>query len=214
MTGNVEPHLRYGQLQGWFIDLPNGHKCYLKDSTKRKIIRQHYAWAIETAVLKQAKARGVTYAGVRVPYKDGKDLRRAQELVGAQLIAQQGRAIAIAEVPVGSQSARAMASYGICIGILASLRIPLIEVTPNEVKLAGAGVKNATKDEMIQWAMKEFPNANWLTRRLHGEVVPTDANEHLADAVGAIKAGVQTQQFRQALAMSCSFAAVTSVSGD
>ena len=142
------------------------------------------------------------------------DLRRAQELVGAQLIAQQGRAIAIAEVPVGSQSARAMASYGICIGILASLRIPLIEVTPNEVKLAGAGVKNATKDEMIQWAMKEFPNANWLTRRLHGEVVPTDANEHLADAVGAIKAGVQTQQFRQALAMSCSFAAVTSVSGD
>lgn len=72
MTGNVEPHLRYGQLQGWFIDLPNGHKCYLKDSTKRKIIRQHYAWAIETAVLKQAKARGVTYAGVRVPYKDGK----------------------------------------------------------------------------------------------------------------------------------------------
>ena len=124
------------------------------------------------------------------------DLRRAQELVGAQLIAQQGRAIAIAEVPVGSQSARAMASYGICIGILASLRIPLIEVTPNEVKLAGAGVKNATKDEMIQWAMKEFPNANWLTRRLHGEVVPTDANEHLADAVGAIKAGVQTQQFR------------------
>lgn len=142
------------------------------------------------------------------------DLRRAQELVGAQLIAQQGRAIAIAEVPVGSQSARAMASYGICIGILASLRIPLIEVTPNEVKLAGAGVKNATKDEMIQWAMKEFPNANWLTRRLHGEVVPTDANEHLADAVGAIKAGVQTQQFRQALAMSGHLLAGTSVIGD
>jgi hypothetical protein len=32
-------------------------------------------------------------------------------------------------------------------------------------------------------------------------MVPTKANEHLADAIAAVHAGVQTQQFKQAAAI-------------
>lgn len=96
------------------------------------------------------------------------------------------------EIPVGSQSARSMASYGICIGIIAGLTTPLIQVTPIEVKLAAVGSKTATKSEMIKWAVGEFPEAAWLK---HGGKL-TANNEHIADALGAIYAGVKTDQFK------------------
>jgi Holliday junction resolvasome RuvABC endonuclease subunit len=146
--------------------------------------------------------------------QNSQDLDRAQLLVKGMKAACEGSWLAIAEVPVGSQSARAMASYGVCIGVLASCPVPLIQVTPNEVKLAGAGVKTATKEEMIEWAMTKYPNANWM-RHKHsakgkphktspGVMVgafnkgdPINDNEHLADAVAAIQAGIDTDQFRQ-----------------
>ena len=96
------------------------------------------------------------------------------------------------EIPVGSQSARAMASYGICIGIISGLTAPLIQVTPTEVKLAAVGSKTATKSQMIKWAVDEFPDACWLK---HGGKL-TANNEHIADALGAIYAGVKTDQFK------------------
>jgi Holliday junction resolvasome RuvABC endonuclease subunit len=129
--------------------------------------------------------------------QNSQDLDRAQLLVKGMKAACEGSWLAIAEVPVGSQSARAMASYGVCIGVLASCPVPLIQVTPNEVKLAGAGIKTATKEEMIEWAMTKYPKANWLTHKRGGVLVPTGKNEHLADAVAAIQAGLDTDQFRQ-----------------
>lgn len=96
------------------------------------------------------------------------------------------------ELPVGSQTARAMASYGMCIGIIAGINIPLIQVTPIEVKLAAVKSKTATKAEMIDWAVKEQPDAAWLK---HGGKL-TAKNEHIADALGAIYAGVKTDQFK------------------
>jgi hypothetical protein len=133
--------------------------------------------------------------------QNSQDLDRAQILhKGLQEVCD-GHWLAIAEVPVGSQSARAMASYGVCIGVLASCPLPLIQVTPGEVKMAGAGVKTATKDEMIEWAMKKHPDANWLTMRRGGVMVPIGKNEHLADAVAAIYAGIETDQFQQMIAM-------------
>lgn len=101
------------------------------------------------------------------------------------------------EIPVGSQSARAMASYGMCIGLLASIQVPLIQVTPAEVKLAACKSKVATKQQMIEWATNAYPSANWCKRKLKGDIVLTDKNEHLADALGAIYAGVKTDQFKQ-----------------
>lgn len=105
------------------------------------------------------------------------------------------------EVPVGSQSARAMASYGICVGVLGSLRaagIPFFEVTPNEVKLVSVGKKTATKQEMIDWAMRKHPEANWPTFTQKGETKVSEAKaEHMADATAAIHAGIQTNEFKQ-----------------
>lgn len=107
------------------------------------------------------------------------------------------------EVPVGSQSSRAMASYGICCGVLGAIRanrVPLFEVTPTEVKLAGHGNKTATKAEMIAWATAAHPEAPWPTYRRRGIDQLSEAQaEHMADAIAAIHAGIATQQFQQLL---------------
>lgn len=133
--------------------------------------------------------------------KNSDDLRRAKVLFQALRETCEGASLAIAEIPVGSQSARAMASYGICIGVLAGCPIPLIQVTPTEVKLAATGRKTATKSEMIAWAMAKYPDAGWRTRRREGVSIPTADNEHLADAVAAIEAGIGTEQFRTSAAI-------------
>jgi Holliday junction resolvasome RuvABC endonuclease subunit len=133
--------------------------------------------------------------------KNSDDLRRARILHENLIEVCDGATLAIAEVPVGSQSARAMASYGMCVGILASCPIPLIEVNPSEVKMAAVGFKTATKEEMIEWAMAKHPAAPWLMRKSKGAMVPLNDNEHLADAVATIEAGLKTQQYKQAIAM-------------
>lgn len=133
--------------------------------------------------------------------KNSDDLRRAKILYDNMVEACKGASFAIAEVPVGSQSARAMASYGICVGVLAGCPIPLIQVMPSEVKLAAVGYKTATKDEMIEWAMNKYPYANWLMRKSKGAMVPINDNEHLADAVAAIEAGIKTEQFKSAISI-------------
>lgn len=110
-----------------------------------------------------------------------------------------------AEVPVGSQSARAMASYGVCVGVLGALRAagnPFFEVTATEVKMAGPGKKTATKSEMIEWAVTKHPAAPWPRYKSNGEALISEAKaEHMADAVAAIYAGIATQQFQSMLSL-------------
>lgn len=131
--------------------------------------------------------------------KNSDDLDRAKHIQEAMIAACEGAAFAFVEVPVGSQSARAMASYGICVGVLSSCPIPMIQVTPVEVKVAGTGIKTATKDEMIEAAVQWQPGAPWLTRKLKGEIQMIGDNEHLADACFAIKAGMATPEFKSIL---------------
>lgn len=106
--------------------------------------------------------------------------------------------ISFVEVPVGSQSARAMCSYGICVGVLGAREEPIIQMKPDEVKLAGAGDKYATKEEMIHWATITHPDAPWMVRA--GKFIAK--NEHLADALAAIYAGLKSDQFK-IYAMAC-----------
>lgn len=131
------------------------------------------------------------------------DLESANQLCKAALAAAEGAQAIFVEVPIGSQSARAMASYGICVGILGALRasgIPFFEVTPTEVKLAGPGSKIATKQAMIKWAMEKHPDANWPTYMAHGQVLVSEAKaEHMADATAAIYAGLACNAFQQML---------------
>ena len=131
------------------------------------------------------------------------DLESAKQLAeGALAAAKDAKAIFV-EVPVGSQSARAMASYGICVGVLGALRatgIPFFEVTPTEVKMASFGNKTATKAQMISWAVKQHPEGNWPTYLEKGVIHISEAKaEHMADAIAAIYAGVRCNTFQQFL---------------
>ena len=129
------------------------------------------------------------------------DLECALQLYQGAIAAVEGAHAVFVEVPVGSQSARAMASYGVCVGVLGALRangIPFFEVTPSEVKIASVGNKTATKQEMISWATTSHPEANWPTYNQKGVSMVSEAKaEHMADAIGAIYAGLACNSFKQ-----------------
>ena len=148
---------------------------------------------LETPTLVLISPKTVSGKQVR---QNSKDLQKSEDLAKPVFEkCRQARAIFV-EVPVGSQSARAMASYGICVGILGALRaegIQLIEVTPSEVKVALSGDANATKRKMIDAASELYPDANWPA--LYKGRLP-EKSEHLADAIGAIHAGVNTPLFK------------------
>lgn len=123
------------------------------------------------------------------------DLDVGRQLALAAFPAAKRAKVVFVECPVGSQSARAMASYGICMGILGSMLvhdIQLIEVTATEVKKAFTGNRNATKQQMIDQALEFYPDANFPRQR--GRILKSA--EHVADALGAIHAGVNTPIFQ------------------
>lgn len=131
------------------------------------------------------------------------DLEAAHQLYKGAMAAVEDAHAVFVEVPVGSQSARAMASYGVCVGVLGAVRgegMPFFEVTPTEVKLAGYGSKTATKQQMIEWAMAKHPEANWPMYKQNGKSLVSEAKaEHQADAVAAIYAGFSCNAFQQML---------------
>lgn len=139
-----------------------------------------------------------TTKSVRV---NSSDLQRAEALAQAAIAAAKRAKVVFVEVPVGSQSANGMKSYGVCIGILGAIRsmgIPLIEVSPDEVKIAFTGNKLATKKQMIDKALEYYPDANFPK---HAGKISASKAEHLADALAAIHAGVNTQMFTTIMRM-------------
>jgi Holliday junction resolvasome RuvABC endonuclease subunit len=136
--------------------------------------------------------------------QNSKDLSLAKQICDVTIPIVQRAKVIFAEVPVGSQSSRAMCSYGVCIGVLGSIQalgIPIVEVTATEVKKTFTGNPNATKAEMIAQAVLEYPNANFPRRS--GKVVAKA--EHVADAIAAIHAGVQTPAFLNIMRIMKSF---------
>ncbi len=158
-----------------------------------------FPFTIEQMVLQESK--GADKKTAKVVRKNSDDIRRAKSLHKALHEMLKDVNMVFVEVPVGSQSARSMASYGICVGIIASINKPMIQVTPTEVKLAAVGCKTASKQDMIDWATQAYPDAGWLTVKRNGKSVLTAKNEHLADAIGAVHAGILTDQFIQAVAI-------------
>lgn len=149
---------------------------------------------LEELLLQETKS---DKANAKVVRKNSDDLNRARLLHDAMQKFIADVDLVIVEVPVGSQSARAMASYGVCIGILSSIAQPMIQVTPIEVKLAAVGSKTASKADMIAWATDMYPNAQWLRNKQKGVWKLGNKNEHLADAVAAVHAGLATETFKQ-----------------
>ena len=102
-----------------------------------------------------------------------------------------------AELPLGSQSSQAMIGVGICTTILATIKYPLILVNPFDVKkvvYAGAKRKMA-KSEIVEWATTKHPSDLWFKRKLKGKIVYMASNEHLADALVSIYAGMEKEVF-------------------
>ena len=124
-------------------------------------------------------------------YKNMDDLRRAKELGGVMMDFFEGIDTVYVEIPVGSQSARAMASYGICVGIIAALGKRVVRVSAKDVKLIATDNPKALKRDMINWATNKYPDLPWLTKKRKGELTYTNANEHVADAIAALHVGVR-----------------------
>jgi len=99
--------------------------------------------------------------------------------------------IIFVETPSGSQSASGMKNYGVSCYLIATLRPRAIEVTPTEVKKATVGTKTASKHEMIAWAFDKHPEAPWTLRN----DFPLAKQEHMADAIAIIYAGMITPAF-------------------
>lgn len=86
--------------------------------------------------------------------------------------------VVVAELPTGSQSARAMMSYGVCLALVTAIDKPLITVTPSQVKKV-VGAHTTSKEEIIDWVNFNHPNVLDKAKT---------RSEHQADAVVAIYA--------------------------
>jgi hypothetical protein len=142
--------------------------------------------------------------------KTADNYRRACDIRAAFLACCADVALVMAEIPLMitphpkmPPGAASLANHnsGLVIGVLAGSPVPLIPVMPDDVKIAALNARRASKEEMIEWAMAKYPNAPWRMRKLHGKMVPVADNEHLADAVAVVHAGVRTAQFMQSIAV-------------
>ena len=135
--------------------------------------------------------------------KSSQDYERCRHLYTKlqEVFAEWNPTIAFAEMPTGSQSANGMKSYGISLMLLGTIKVPVIQVTPIEVKVAAVGDKTASKEKMIEWATAKWPHVKWATRRFQGKTEFLNSMEHPADACGAIEAGMRTAQWLQLVAV-------------
>ena len=98
------------------------------------------------------------------------------------------------ESPMGSKNNAAAKSAAAMCMLAGALRAnvanwngKLITVTPIEVKKAALGVNDASKEDMISWAVEKYPKFPFYKSK-NGEVYAY--NEHLADAIAVTYAGV------------------------
>lgn len=173
---------------------------------------RNWGLAVGTYELETGQVR-ITRLGLTCPVlptgkqvrQNSADLESGFQLYKGAVAASKDAHAVFVEVPVGSQSARAMASYGICVGVLGALRaegIPFFEQNPTEVKMVSVGKKTASKAEMIAWAMAKHPEANWPFYTKKGETLVSESQaEHMADAIAAIYAGIASNAFKQMLAV-------------
>lgn len=126
--------------------------------------------------------------------KNSDDIERAKLLYkGFMEYANQVK-LCFAEVPHGSQSARAMTSYGMCAMLLAACPVPVFELTERELKLATTGNPKSSKADMIDWVVERHIEGKWPRR---GNRIVMGSAEHLCDATAAVHAGITTDEFKR-----------------
>lgn len=131
--------------------------------------------------------------------KSDDNMRRARELAARldETLSGESGALVYEAQSFGMKGAIAARQAGTAFGVLAALahvhRIPMLCVTPLEIKRAmcGPSCNGAPKEEIIRRVMDRHPNIAWPTRKpLH---------EHLADAVGAVHAALKDDVIQAAM---------------
>jgi Holliday junction resolvasome RuvABC endonuclease subunit len=156
------------------------------------------AWAFKPTAMRLLQTQGD--GKKREVRKSSENLRRARELHEGlcAFLDEHPPELVFVEVPSGAQNANAAMGLGIAVGILGSIKAPIIEVAPIEIKrLFTPRQEIVPKARIIKWAYDAWPQAPWLT---HGGR-RTLNNEHLADACATVVAGLVTPTFKQLLAL-------------
>lgn len=169
---------------------------------------QNFGTAVVTVSSETKKIKEVLYLGLNktAPSTDKKARKSYDDLARFQshwgyingIITKYDCKVAVAEIPSGGQDARAAFAFGGITAMMGCLPIPLTPVTPSECK-ASSGSKHADKEDMIQWAYQQWPDASWITsKRTNAMNIKTakglyltNANEHLADSLGIAVAGLK-----------------------
>lgn len=146
---------------------------------------------IHPTVIKDKKIRAST-----------RDIVRAEYLFYHVMVAIEDIDIIVAETPIAGQDSRSCVNYAMCNSLIAAINTlrenPVIEVSPHDVKRIV--FKGAQKDDMIDWAIDQHPEAQWKTRMVKGSELLTKAHaEHVSDAIAAFYAGSLTSQFKNQL---------------
>lgn len=144
------------------------------------------------------QSKGVLYAAQAAGLMQG---------IIEQVIIDHDPNIIFAEFPHGgSKSASAARPLNFCtmmLGILAT-EYTVIPITPTEVKEI-TGVNVTDKVGIMSWAINKHPELNWETGNRKNKLNMQNAagksyttsggNEHMADAIAAAYAGVETEKF-------------------
>ena len=122
------------------------------------------------------------------------DFRRLRIITSKIQLLEEKVDVVISEMPTtGAKNHNAAKALAYALALVSTCRKPIVQVTPSMVKELTVGDRNATKEEMISWAVEQHPALNWVKRG--GKLVGW--NEHMADALAAIYAGIQTEQFER-----------------
>ena len=129
--------------------------------------------------------------------------RRTKELVTALeklLLDNKPRHVFI-ECPTGgsksAQAAKSMAmARGAACAVISNLKIPVTLVTPFEAKKAATGESSASKDQVKNSVIKEFPLFTGWIKGKRGQVLE-GRNEHVYDALSVYMAAKQTTIYKE-----------------
>lgn len=89
-----------------------------------------------------------------------------------------------------NMQADSMVYAGCMMGILSSLDLPVYFFPTKEIKKVVLGYVTPDKSVMIDAMVKMYPNAPWKRYKRHGEMLLSQDNEHLADAIAAFEYGM------------------------
>jgi hypothetical protein len=168
------------------------------------------ALALYDTQLKQLTLTGLDIAQSKIDKsvstrKNSKDVEVADFTVRRIMPHIKDTQISFIEMPVGSKYPNYMLSYGYCCGIAGTLRAQgnsIIEVHSQDIKEILTGSRTASKDEVIIACMKAYPHLDWPMQTKKGVTTYIKGKaEHMADAVGAIRAGLETKEFNDLLSI-------------